>query len=130
MREVVDLAIHEFLQEPDTREVLRLLLDRGVLPKGVGRRRQGPLAGKTFVFTGSMERLTRGQAGERVQDLGAAAAGSVTKKVDFVVAGPGAGTKLAKARKLGLTILDEAEFLEVLREAGGRVPDEDGDRSS
>jgi DNA ligase (NAD+) len=112
-------AIHEFLQDLDTREVVRLLIERGVRPRGGARRRHGPLAGKTFVFTGSMERLSRGQAEERVQGLGAAASGSVTKKIDYVVVGPGAGTKLAKARKLGLTILDEAEFLRLLDDAEG-----------
>lgn len=73
-----------------------------------------PLAGKTFVFTGSLTGLTRAQAEARVQALGARTAGSVSRHSDYVVAGDNAGSKLDRARELGRTILSEAEFLELI----------------
>lgn len=112
-------AIHEFLQDADTRQVVRLMLERGVRPRAPAPRRRGPLAGKTFVFTGTLEAMSRSQAEERVADLGGAAASSISKKVDYVVAGPGAGTKLARAEKLGLAVIDEAEFQRLLAAADG-----------
>lgn len=73
-----------------------------------------PLAGKTFVFTGSMECMSREEAGEKVRALGAEVAGSVSKKTSYVVAGEEAGSKLDKARELGVTVLTEEEFLRMI----------------
>ncbi len=73
-----------------------------------------PLAGKTFVLTGTLESLTRDQASERLRALGAKVAGSVSKKTDYVVAGHDAGSKLDKARELGVQVLDEAGLLELM----------------
>jgi DNA ligase (NAD+) len=72
------------------------------------------IAGKTFVFTGTLERFTRDQASERVRRAGGQTSSSVTQKTDYVVAGPGAGSKLEKAQQLGVTVLTEEEFLELL----------------
>jgi DNA ligase (NAD+) len=69
------------------------------------------IAGKTVVFTGSLEKMTRDEAKATAERLGAKAAGSVSKKTDYVVAGPGAGSKLAEAKKLGITVLSEDEWL-------------------
>jgi DNA ligase (NAD+) len=75
------------------------------------------IAGKTVVFTGSLEKMTRDEAKAMAARLGAKASGSVSKKTDFVVAGPGAGSKLAEAEKLGIKVLTEDEWLALV---GGR----------
>lgn len=77
-----------------------------------------PLAGQTWVLTGSLEVLSRDQAKDKLEGLGAKVAGSVSAKTTCVVAGPGAGSKLAKANELGLRVLDESEFVKVLEGFG------------
>jgi DNA ligase (NAD+) len=79
-----------------------------------------PIAGKTVVFTGSLETMSRNEAKAQAEALGANVAGSVSKKTDFVVAGPGAGSKETKARELGLTVLTEQQWLDLLQ--GGETP--------
>ena len=75
------------------------------------------LAGKSVVVTGTIEGYSREEAEQAVRDAGGKPAGSVSKKTDYVVAGPGAGSKLAKAEELGVPVLDEAAFRQLL--AGG-----------
>ncbi|MCO7568463.1 NAD-dependent DNA ligase LigA [Pseudomonas chlororaphis] len=81
-----------------------------------------PLAGKTWVLTGSLELMSRDVAKEKLESLGAKVAGSVSAKTHCVVAGPGAGSKLAKANELGLQVLDEAAFVAFLSEHGISIP--------
>ncbi len=73
------------------------------------------VAGKTVVFTGALEKMTREEAKAQAERLGAKAAGSVSKKTDFVVAGPGAGSKLAEAKKHGVKVLTEDEWLKLIQ---------------
>lgn len=87
-------------------------------PQHAGAATDLPLAGQTWVLTGTLERMTRDEAKERLQALGAKVAGSVSARTSVVVAGPGAGSKLAKAESLGLKVLDETAFLEFLDHPG------------
>ena len=73
------------------------------------------IAGKTFVLTGELEAFSRSEAEQKIRDLGGSAASAVSKKTDFVVSGKEPGSKLAKAKKLGVSVIDEKEFLELLK---------------
>ncbi|MFI5283511.1 MAG: NAD-dependent DNA ligase LigA [Candidatus Dormibacterales bacterium] len=96
------------------RELVGRLEAAGVHPDVAEGRGDGPFSGKTFVFTGTLETMGRPDAEELVRKLGGKAGSAVSAKTDFVVAGPGAGSKLEKAQKLKLTILDERQFLDLL----------------
>jgi DNA ligase (NAD+) len=73
-----------------------------------------PLAGQTWVLTGSLEQMSRDEAKQKLESLGAKVSGSVSAKTHTVVAGPGAGSKLAKANELGVNVLDEEQFITFL----------------
>ncbi len=113
--EVVARAIVEFYKEPRNIEVIGRLLDE-VTPEEAEQpvTTGSPVIGKTVVFTGSLEKFTREEAKARAESLGAKVAGSVSKKTDIVVAGPGAGSKLEKARELGVQTMDEDEWLALI----------------
>lgn len=113
---VVAAAILAFFQEPHNQEVLARLLAAGVRwPATAVQTSTGEsLTGKSFVLTGTLESLTRDRASEQLRALGAKVAGSVSKKTDYVVAGHDAGSKLDKARELGVRVLDEAGLLSLL----------------
>ncbi len=105
--------VHMYFQGPGG-ELVTNLLAAGVEPQVVEAVGDGPFSGKTFVFTGTLETISRPDAEALVRKLGGKAAGSVSSKTDYVVAGPGAGSKLEKAQKLKLTILDEEQFKALL----------------
>jgi DNA ligase (NAD+) len=109
------VEIHRFF-EGHGGELVDRLLEVGVRPHEDPRPvvSEGPLLGRSVVFTGSLERMSRPEAEELVRSLGGKPTGSVTSKTDLVVAGPGAGTKREKAEKLKLTIMDEAAFFEMI----------------
>lgn len=110
--------IYNWLRDPDNAKLVRQLVERGVTPI-VAERAGDQFAGQTFVFTGKLEKFTREEATEAVKRLGGQAAGSVSKNTTYVVAGPGAGSKLAKATELGVAVLSEDEFLAML--PGGAI---------
>lgn len=111
--EVVAEAIAEFFAEPHNVRVVDDLL-KEVSPQPLAARAtSSPVAGKTVVFTGTLENLTRSEAKAQAERLGAKVAGSVSKKTDYVVAGADSGSKHTKARDLGVTVLDEAEWLQL-----------------
>ena len=80
--------------------------------------RSSAVSGKTVVFTGKLETMSRDEAKAQAERLGAKAAGSVSAKTDLVVAGPGAGSKLKQAAALGIDVIDEAAWAEIVRQAG------------
>ncbi len=118
---VVASSIRHFLEEPHNREVIARLRAHGVTwPESDGAvdsMAPQPLAGKTFVLTGTLPGMSRDQAKELLEAAGAKVAGSVSKKTDYVVAGAEAGSKLEKAQALGVAVLDEAGMLELLAQA-------------
>jgi DNA ligase (NAD+) len=105
--------VHRYFQGHGA-ELVQKLLAVGVEPLPVEAAGDGPFTGKTFVFTGTMESMSRPDAEALVRKLGGKAVGSVSAKTDYVVAGPGAGSKLEKAQKLKLNILDEDQFRALL----------------
>ncbi len=114
--DVVADAIVEFFRERHNREALDRLLEEVAVAPMEETRRDSPVAGKTVVFTGSLEQMTRDEAKAMAERLGAKVAGSVSKKTDYVVAGPGAGSKLDKAREAGVSVLTEDEWFELIGE--------------
>jgi DNA ligase (NAD+) len=109
-------SIVTFFKNPENIAVIGRMLEAGVNPAREEKKIGGRFAGKTFVFTGALTRFSRDEAKRMVENEGGHAAGSVSRKTDFVVAGAEAGSKLAKARELGVTALTEEEFLHMLEE--------------
>mgnify|MGYP006074436875 CR=1 FL=1 len=117
---IVAHFIHEFFQQTDNLDVIKRLKEAGVhWPDIMPQDRQLlPLSGQTWVLTGAMDTMGRAEAKERLQQLGAKVAGSVSAKTSCVVFGADAGSKLKKAKKLGVSVLNEAEFLAMLTANG------------
>ena len=110
----VAVAIADFFAETHNIEVVEDLL-KEVTPAPLEKVEHGsPVSGKTVVFTGTLERMTRSEAKARAERLGAKVAGSVSKNTDYVVAGPGAGSKLKNAKDLGVKVLSEEEWLKLI----------------
>jgi DNA ligase (NAD+) len=107
---VIDSLADYFGEEHNRRRVERLAKEVRIRDAEKPRS-DSALAGKTIVFTGSLEKMTRDEAKAAAERLGAKVSGSISKKTDLVVAGPGAGSKLAKARELGVETIDEDEWL-------------------
>jgi DNA ligase (NAD+) len=111
---VVARSIRQFFDEPHNRQAVQDLVARGVRWPAVAPTPRAEGAVKSFVLTGKFSDMTRDEARARIEAKGHKVAGSVSKKTDFVVAGEDAGSKLDKARALGVTILQEKQFIEML----------------
>jgi len=107
-------AIASYFVEKRNRDIVERLINEVRVLDAEKPTSDSKIAGKTVVFTGSLEKMTREEAKAQAERLGAKAAGSVSRKTDFVVAGPGAGSKLAEARKLGVKVLSEDEWLKLI----------------
>lgn len=119
---VVAACIAQFFAEPHNLEVVRQLQEAGVSwIEGDPAPRAGGLAGQTFVLTGTLPSLAREQAKAMIEAAGGKVSTSVSRKTDFVVAGDDAGTKLEKARQLGVAVMDEGQLRALLAQAGGPV---------
>ena len=111
-------SIYEFFRQEQTIDLIQRLKDAGVNTKVLDDKSAGydqRFAGKTFVLTGSLENYTRDQAGEIIENFGGKVSGSVSKKTSYVLAGEEAGSKLTKAQDLGVTIISEQEFIDMIK---------------
>jgi DNA ligase (NAD+) len=108
---IVAETVVQFWSDKSNKLIVQNCLDKGVSLAEIEIKEYQPFEGQIFVFTGSLEKFTRKNAKDMVEDLGGKASSSVSKNTDFVVAGPGAGSKLKKAEELGIDVLTEDEFL-------------------
>lgn len=107
-------ALADFFREPHNVQVVDALVERLRIHNAEAVAADSPVSGKTVVFTGTLARLTRNEAKSRAESLGAKVASSVSAKTDYVIAGEDAGSKLAKARELGVRVLSEQEWLDLI----------------
>jgi len=111
---VVARAVLAWFTSDPGRAVLARLHALGIAPQGGSPKGSQPLAGQTYVLTGTLEKMSRNEAAEKIRALGGNVASSVSRKTHALIAGPGAGSKLEEARTLGISVLDEAQFLALL----------------
>ncbi len=111
---VVAQSIYDFFARKETKEVIKKLREADVNMKRKKKTIKNILGGKVFIFTGEMEKYSRSEASNIVKSLGGRVTSSISKNIDYVVAGKDAGSKFEKAKKLGLKIIDEKEFLEII----------------
>jgi DNA ligase (NAD+) len=107
-------SIVEFFSIPANRKLVERLGQAGLAFKGKKRERGMKLAGKTFVLTGTLATYSRDEAKKMIEDAGGKVTGSVSKKTDYVVAGTDAGSKLDKAKELGVAVIDEQEMIRLV----------------
>ena len=107
---MIAASVHAYFQRESTKELLRKLEAGGVRPERPAARGEGPLSGQTFVLTGTLSRWKREEAQAKLEALGGKVTSSVSKKTSYVVAGADPGSKLDKAEKLGVAVLDEEGF--------------------
>jgi DNA ligase (NAD+) len=116
--QAVGNALADFFHEPHNRAVWDDLMSEVSPPEYIVETKHSSVSGKTLVFTGKFDTMSREEAKAQAERLGAKAAGSVSAKTDLVVAGPGAGSNLKKATALGVKVIDEAAWGEIVRGAG------------
>jgi DNA ligase (NAD+) len=112
--DIVAQSIVDFFKDEHNRTYIKKLLAVGIVVSRAQRRTPGKLSGATFVFTGEMVSMSRDEAKARVRALGADASETVSKNTTYVVAGSNPGSKFAKAQKLGVKVLTEKEFLQLV----------------
>lgn len=112
-------SIVDFFASATGRRILQRLQELNIQPKSekvsIKKSTELPLAGKTFVLTGTLPTMTRGEATDKIEGLGGNVSSSVSKKTDYVLAGAEPGSKFDKAKELGILIIDEAEFRKMIR---------------
>jgi DNA ligase (NAD+) len=108
-------SIYEYFRDAENRAVIKELLAVGVKPKRPAKRRSDKLAGKTIVVTGALENFTRQQIEQAIRQAGGKTSSSVSKKTDLVLTGKEPGSKLDKAQKLGVKVINEKQFLDFLK---------------
>jgi DNA ligase (NAD+) len=114
---IIAQSVRDFLHNEFGRQAVEDLAELGVkmtAPKKPAAAAQGPLAGKTLVVTGTLEKYSREEIEKLIEELGGRAASSVSKNTDYLVAGDEAGSKLDKAKKLGVKVIGEAEFQKLI----------------
>jgi DNA ligase (NAD+) len=114
---IVAETVIQFWSDDSNKKMVQNCLDYGVRFAEVKVNLHQPFAGQTFVFTGSLQQLTRKEAKDILENLGGKTSGSVSEKTDFVIAGSSAGSKLKKAGELGIIILTEEEFFDKVKNA-------------
>jgi DNA ligase (NAD+) len=119
---VIAGAVREYVDRPETQALFEKLRRAGVRLEEARRRAPGPLSGSSFVITGTLESMSREEAAKRVEAIGGKATASVSPRTSYLVVGDRPGTKLDKARKLGVATLDEGGFLKLLDGAGRQKP--------
>ncbi|MBI1976814.1 MAG: NAD-dependent DNA ligase LigA [Candidatus Omnitrophica bacterium] len=108
-------SVVEFFKDPHTKPVIEKLRKAGVRFHEERKKRIGPFSGKTFILTGTLSQWTRPQAGEKIEALGGRVSDAISQKVDYLVVGENPGSKLEKAKKLGVKILSEGEFARLIK---------------
>ncbi len=109
-------SIREYFSDPENCSIINQLIEAGVKPEPPETRRSTMLVGKTIVVTGTLENFTRQQAEQAIRQAGAKASSSISKKTDLVLAGDNPGSKLDKAKKLGVEVINEEQFVEMIGE--------------
>ncbi|MEG1181639.1 MAG: BRCT domain-containing protein, partial [Oscillospiraceae bacterium] len=112
---VIAQSVEAFFSKDGTRDLIEKLIDRGISTEFKKKITSDRLARQTVVVTGTLSTLTRDEANALIESFGGKAAGSVSKKTDMLVAGENAGSKLTKALELGVRVIDEQQFLELLK---------------
>jgi DNA ligase (NAD+) len=121
---IVARHVYDFFRKPENRKVVERLQQLGVYWPAVERAVNGaggPLSNQTFVITGTLSAMSRDEARDRIVALGGKTSDSVSKKTSYLVVGDSPGSKLKKAETLGVPVLDEAAFLELLQKSLSRV---------
>ncbi len=112
--EIVAKSIVDFMEDVETRNTILELLELGLKPEQVADKKSSKFAGQKFVLTGTLDGMSRRDAGEIIKQNGGEVVSSVSKNTDFVLAGDNAGSKLTKAQDLGVTVISLDEFKEML----------------